>query len=397
MFKKTKKVFLDYASTTPTDPRVVRTMTPFFTKKFHNASALYDEGVDNRNALDDCREKIARLTQTKPDEIIFTGSGTESDNLAIVGVARAIVKKHADKFSDNKKPHIITTNIEHVAVLESCRQLEREGFDVTYLPVNENGLVQANQIKKELRSETILISVMLANNEIGTVMPIRQISAEVKKYKKEQGKILHDAPYFHTDASQAPNHLNINVDGLGVDMMALDGSKIYGPKGVGCLIKKSFVPAESILYGGVQEDGLRPGTENLASIVGFTRALEITMEMREKETARVTELQKYFLEQLADKIPQAKLNGSKKHRLPNIVNICIPDLNAEFAVIQLNEKGISCAAMTACKNLSGDISSYVVKSLGDGCEKSSLRFSLGRGSRKGDVDFVVEKLTEILG
>lgn len=391
MFRKTKRVFLDYASTTPVDRRVLHTMRRFHSRDFANPSALYNEGVDVREQIEDARERVSRLLQVRSGEIIFTGSGTESDNLAIVGVARAIVAANTNNFED-KRPHIITTNIEHVAVLESCRRLEKEGFEVTYLPVDENGLITADQVASELRPETILVSVMLANNEIGTVLPVRQIGVALRKYKKDKGRIISEFPYLHTDASQAPNYLNVNVDGLSADLMTLDGSKIYGPKGVGCLVKKGYVPIEPILYGGGQEDGLRPGTENVANIIGFAEALKITIEMQEKESARLAELQKYFIERLEKEIPQAKLNGSLKNRLPNNINICIPDLNAEFAVIQLNEVGVCCAAMTACKNLSGDVSSYVVKSLGGGCDKSSLRFSMGRYTSGGDIDFVIDKL-----
>ena len=391
MFKKTKKVFLDYASTTPTDKKVVSSMLPFFTKNFANPSALYDEGLDTRVIINEARQKVARITQTKEDEVIFTGSGTESDNLGIIGVARAVAKK-----AKIETPHIITTEIEHVAVLQACRQLETERFEVTYLPVDENGLVSAKDVVAEMRPETILVSVMLANNEIGTVLPVRQIGVEISRYKKEAGRIVSDFPYLHCDASQAPNYLNINVDRLGVDLLTLDSSKIYGPKGVGCLIKKSYVPAESILYGGGQEDGLRPGTENVAGIIGFVHALEITTEMQELESDRLSKLQEYFIEKITKEIPTAQLNGSLKNRLPNNVNICISGLNAEFAVIQLNELGICCAAMTACKNLSGEISSYVVKSLGNGCEKSSLRLTMGRDTVKKDIDKAVAAIKEII-
>lgn len=394
MFRKTKRVFLDYASTTPTDRRVLRAMKPFFVQDFANPSALYDEGVDVREMIEAARERMARLLQVRSGEIIFTGSGTESDNLAIIGTVRKIISE-SKLLSGSNAPHVITTNIEHVAVLEVCRRLEKEGIEVTYLPVNGDGLVTAEQVVSALRPETVLVSVMLANNEIGTVLPVRQMGVALRKYKKERGRTVRDFPYLHTDASQAPNYLNVNADGLSVDLMTLDGSKIYGPKGVGCLVKKGYVPTESILYGGGQEDGLRPGTENVANIIGFAKALEISLAMCEKESARLEKLQKYFIDRLEKEFPHATLNGSRKNRLPNNINICIPDLNAEFAVIQLNQAGVCCAAMTACKNLSGDISSYVVNALGDNCGKSSLRFSMGRETKRGDIDFLIRKLKSL--
>ena len=299
--------------------------------------------------------------------------------------------------NSNKKPHIITTSIEHVAVLESCRQLEKEGFVVTYLPVDEKGQVRAEDVASALRPETILISVMLANNEVGTILPVRPISVELDKYKKQQGRILTNYPYLHTDSSQAPNYIDINLDRLGADMMTLDGSKIYGPKGIGCLIKKSFVPIENILYGGGHEDSLRPGTENVPNIIGFSEALSIASEEREEELYRMSELQKYFIEKLKQEIPNAELNGDLKKRLPNNINICIKGLNAEFAVIQLDEAGVACAAATACKNLLNDFGSYVVEELNPECAKSSLRFTMGRGTMKRDIDFTVDKLRGVLG
>jgi cysteine desulfurase len=388
MFTKTKRVFLDYASTTPTDPRVLRAMLKYYIKKFANPSALYKEALITKEAVADARKKVAQITQTKPTEIIFTASGTESDNLAILGVARKA-----------KKGHIITTQIEHVAVLETCRQLEKEGFDVTYLPVNENGIVVLSDLEKALQPDTILVSVMLANNEIGTIQPVRRAAVAVDRYKKKQGRPTSAFPYVHTDASQAPNYLDVNADALGVDLMTLDGSKIYGPKGVGCLIAKSHVPIQSIQFGGGQEMGLRPATENVPAIVGFAKTLEIADVEREKNSVKATRLQEYFFQQISEKIPQAKINGSIKNRMPNNINICIEGLNAEFAVIQLDEKGISCAAMTACKNLSGETSSYVIESLGadhGDCASSSLRFTIGRKKIRRDIDRTVKALLDIV-
>lgn len=398
MFQKTKRVFLDYASTTPTDPRVLKEMKPFFGQDFFNPSAIYEEGVAVAKVLEQCRRRIADVLQAKPSELIFTGNGTEADNLAVMGVARRAARELAAKEVEGK-PHIITTAIEHVAVLEACAQLEKEGFEVTYIQPNNDGVVSTEEVVAAIRPETVLISVMLANNEIGTIQPVRQIGVAVQKYKKSNQRGVSQFPFFHTDASQAPNYLGVNVDALNVDLMTLDGSKIYGPKGIGMLFCKSYVSLDSILYGGGQEDGRRPGTENVPGIVGLTKALEIAADMREAESLRLEKLQLFFLKQLAAEIPSAKLNGGIKNRLPNNINICIDGLNSEFAVLQLDEAGVSCAAMTACKNLAGEMSSYVIQAIEEkegSCAKSSLRFSMGRGTTKKDVERAVQTLTNII-
>lgn len=395
MFGKPQRIFLDYASTTPTDRRVISAMRPYFRDTFHNASALYTEGVTARAAIDRARKTIARLVQAKPAEIVFTSSGTESNNLAIIGIARAVLER-AHKEHKEFRPHIITTNIEHVSVLEACRYLSRnEHVDVTYVPVDTHGVVTAAQIEKVLRPETVLVSVMFVNNEIGTIQPIRNIGVALREYKKKQNRVVADFPYFHTDASQGPNYLDVNIDQLHADLMTLDGSKIYGPKGAGCLVIKGHVPITAILYGGGHEMRMRPGTENTPQIVGFAKALEIADQRRNTDAMHMTELQHYFIEMLQKEIPKATINGDIKKRIANNVNICIQGLNAEFAVIQLDQIGICCAAMTACKNLSGEASSYVVAALGGDCEKSSLRFTMGRSTTKRHIRKVIAGITHV--
>jgi cysteine desulfurase len=382
-----KRVFLDYASTTPVDSEVFNKMKKYFSSSFANAQSIHKEGLENKKVLNESREKVARLVQVKDNEVIFTAGGTESVNLGILGLANKLKK-------EIERPHIITTNIEHVAVLESCKYLEKNGFDITYLPVNENGVVTSPQIKEALKPETILVSVMLANNEIGTIMPIRDISRVIQKYKKENNKSSY--PYLHTDASQAPNYLDVNVNRLGVDLMSLDGSKIYGPKGIGCLIKKNYVDIESISFGGHQEFGLRAGTENIPLIYGFALSLEKTLKIQKTEKERLEKLQKYFIKELQNKIPNSKINGSIKNRLPNNVNVCIPKINAEFVVIQLDQNGIACSSMTACRNMTKVSSSYVVESLDKDCADSSLRFSMGRNTKKSHIDKVIKTLSKII-
>lgn len=390
-----KKVFLDYASTTPVDKKVFKKMKKFFCDDFANPQSIHAEGVKNKKVLNESRQRVARLLQAKENEIIFTAGGTESINLALLGFAKKNLKDFYNK-GIKEKPHIISTNIEHVAVLETLKHLEENGFEVTYLKVGEDGIIKANQVGKALKSTTVMVSVMLANNEIGTVFPIRDISRSIHKFKK-QNKIDKSAyPYLHTDASQAPNYVDININRLGVDLMSLDGSKIYGPKGIGCLVKKNYVDIEPIIYGGHQEFGLRAGTENLPLIYGFSLALEKTLEIREKESERLLQLQKYFIKELENNFPQIQINGSIKNRLPNNVNICIPDINAEFTVIQLDQLGISCSSTTACRNMTEVSSSYVTFAINKNCGDSSLRFSMGRNTKKSDIDKVVKALSKIL-
>ena len=390
-----KKVFLDYASTTPVDKKVFNKMKKFFCAEFANAQSIHTEGVKNKKVLNESRERVARLLQVKEKEIIFTAGGTESINLALAGFAKKVLRDFKEK-DLKEKPHIITTNIEHVAVLETLKSLEENGFEVTYLKVDENGFVKSQQVQKSLKSSTVLVTVMLANNEIGTIFPIRDISRVIHKFKKENKIDKNNYPYLHTDASQAPNYLDVNINRLGVDMMSLDGSKIYGPKGIGCLVRKNYVEIEPIIYGGHQEFGLRAGTENLPLIYGFSIALEKTLEISNSEKDRLSKLQKYFINEIQNNFPDASINGSIKERLPNNVNICFASINAEFTVIQLDQLGISCAAMTACRNMTEVSSSYVTSAIDSKCGASSLRFSMGRSTSKKDIDKLLKALSKII-
>lgn len=390
-----QRIFLDYASTTPVDKEVFSKMKKYFSEDFANCQSIHSEGVKNKEVLENSRQRVARLVQSKEDEVIFTGGGTESNNLAIIGFANYIKKYFVEKGIEDK-PHLITTNIEHVAVLESFEHLSNSGFEVTYLDVNEDGLIKPEQVAKALKKNTVLVSVMLANNEVGTILPVRDISRQIYKYKKENSLSKDSFPYLHTDASQAPNYLDININRLGVDLMSLDGSKIYGPKGVGCLIKKKYVEAERMNFGGGQEFGLRPGTENLPLIVGFTEALDKTIKISKKESERLSDLQDFFVAELKKINPKIKINGSLKKRLPNNINFCYEGLNSEFAVIQLDQMGIACSAMTACRNLSEVANSYVVEALDNNCGKSSLRFTMGRDTKKSHIKKTIKALSKIL-
>lgn len=368
-----KRIYLDYAAATPLDTRVKEEMEKA-EKFFGNASSIHSEGSKAKEILEEARKKIAGILGCKSGEIIFTSGGTESDNLAIFGIAR--------KF---KKGHIITTKIEHSAVLEPCRQLEKEGFEVTYLPPDKNGFINPEDIKKSLREDTILISVIYANNEIGTIQPIRQIS-------KIKGKA-----YFHTDACQAAGFLNLKVETLGVDLLTLNAAKIYGPKGIGILYKKSDVKISPLIYGGGQEGGLRSGTESPVLYAGLAEALVLAQENKENGSRRLSDLRDYFIKMVLTEIPNTELNGSSKNRLPNNANFHFKDCNSEELLIKLDLKGIACSSASAC-SATLCTSSHVIAALNkkNNAETQSLRFSLGRHTNKKDLDYVIKVLCEIL-
>jgi len=375
---KKHNIYLDHAATTPVDPLVKKAMDPFFIDEFGNPSAFYDLGLQAQEALADARYRTAKILGCAPNEIIFTGSGTESDNLAILGVARA-----------KGKGHIITSSIEHHAVLDSVKHLEKEGFSITILPVDKHGLIDLRVLEKEIKRETILVSVMYANNEVGTIQPIKELADVCHK----KGVL------FHTDACQAGGSLPINVKKLGVDLLTLNGSKIYGPKGVGCLYVKSGIRLEPIVYGGGQEMGIRSGTENVAGIIGFAKALELSQKNADKENKRLVSLRDRLIKGLT-RIPKCFLNGHPIKRLPNNVNVTILDVEGEAVTLFLNELGIYASTGSACTSKSLD-PSHVITALGLPYEAAhgSIRFTLGHATTAKDIDFVIEvtnKVVEIL-
>lgn len=387
--RKQNRIFMDFASSTPIDERVVRAMRPFSSSLFANPSAIYKEGVLAKKALAQSRESVARSLSAHADEIVFTASGTESVNLAILGSYRALSKKH-------KKPHIISSSLEHPAVIESLRVLKNEGCDVTLLSADSEGRISPTDLRDALREETILVTVMYANNEIGTIEPIKELAKEIRRFKKNNKKNS-QLPYFHTDASQAAGYCDLNVAGLGVDLMTLDASKIYGPKGVGALFAKRGVALSPVIVGGGQEGGLRSGTENISGIVGFAKALELVEELKEKETKRTAQLRDYFIKSVLKKFKGAKLNGSQSERLPNNANFCFPALDAEFAVIKLDALGIMCSSGSSCRTLEENQNSHVLENIGKGeCASSSLRFSFGRTTTKRDLDTVLTALAKVV-
>lgn len=369
---------MDHAATTPMDPLVYEAMKPYCTEKFGNPSSIYKTGQIAKNAIEKARLDVATLIGAKPDEIIFTGGGTESDNLTVFGVARA--NKHKGK-------HIITSKIEHHAVLHPCEQLEEEGFDVTYIPVESNGIVDPAKVKEAMRDDTILVSIMYANNEVGTIQPIAKIGRACKKKKIP----------FHTDACQATGALMLNVDRLHLDLMTINGSKMYGPKGVGVLYVRKGTPIKPLLYGGSQEKKMRPGTENVPGIIGLAKALKLAEESREKERKRLIKLRDYMIDEIQKRIPKVELNGDPVNRLPNNVNVSILEIEGEALLLRLDMKGISASSGSACTSGSLD-PSHVILALGKPhfVAHGSIRFSLGKSTTKKDIDYVLDVLPGIV-
>ena len=367
-------------------------MQPYLNKNFGNPSALYDEGLIAKSAIKESREKISKLLNVRGEEIIFTASGTEADNLALIGIFH--------NFKKDFKPHFVTTTIEHSGILEACKYIEQQGGEVTYVEVEENGIVNPEKIKQALKSNTVLVSVMLANNEIGTIQPLRDISRVVKEFReKKLDQQNTEYPYIHTDASQAASYLDLSFQKLGVELMTLDASKIYGPKGIGLLAARRLVPLKPIIFGGGQEKGLRAGTENVPAIIGFAEALVKAQEIKDKEIERLSALQEYFFDNVIKLSPGVFINGDRNKRLPNNVNICVQGLDAEFAVIKLDHAGISCSSASSCLNLSENSYSYVVNALGKNgieCRESSLRFTFGRATNLKEIKLTLKKIQSII-
>ncbi len=371
---KRSRIYLDYASITPLDKRVLKIMQPFFGENFHNPSSLYLEGRKNREEINHARKKIAHILQVKPTEIFFTSGGTESNNIALQGAFNSL---------KGKKIHMITSKVEHSSVLEIFKYFETKGVNVTYLSVDAKGVINPQLVIDALREETALISLMYGNNEIGTINNISKISKLISKIRKEKKQ---KPVIFHTDASQGACYLNIRADYLGADLITIDGTKLYGPRGCGVLYIKRGTPISPIIFGGGHEEGIRSGTENTPSIIGLAEALTICQEEKDLETKRLIKLRDYAVNKLRKSIPDLVLNGSQEERLPNNINICLPGIDSEFMVIKLDLKGIACSSVTTCKNLMDDSSSYVIEDLDAKCAKSSLRISLGRFTTKNELD-----------
>ncbi|MEG1433600.1 cysteine desulfurase NifS [Eubacterium sp.] len=373
-----KRIYLDNAATTPVDERVLPEMIPYFSEYYGNPSSVYQEGHEAKRAVENARRQVADIIGADPKEVYFTAGGSESDNWAIKGVARKNRKKGN---------HIITTTIEHHAVLHTCQTLEREGFEVTYLPVDEYGLISLEDLKAAIRDETILVSIMFANNEIGTVEPIKAI-AEIVKPK---GII------FHTDAVQALGNIPLDVKDLNVDLMSLSSHKIYGPKGVGALYIRKGVPIENLIDGGAQERRRRAGTENTPAIVGFGKAAELAHEEMDANITHMKDLRDALIEGVMTKIPQVRLNGHPTQRLPGNANFCFEYIEGESILLSLDLIGVAGSSGSACTSGSLD-PSHVLLAIGlpAGIAHGSLRLTIGRHTTREDIDFVVDNLVTII-
>ena len=371
-----KRIYMDHSATTPVAPEVLEAMLPYFSEKFGNASSLHSFGLEAKEALEESREKVAGLLGAKPEEIIFTAGGTESDNLALKGIARK---------NQKSGKHIITTRVEHPAILECCRKLEKEGFEVTYLPVTNEGLVEIASLESAIRSDTILISVMHANNEVGTIQPLEEI-----------GRLAAEKDiYLHTDAVQSVGKIPTDVNKLGVDLLSLSAHKLYGPKGVGALYIRNGTRLESIIQGGGHERGLRSGTENIAGIVGLARAAELAVETQTMEAERLTRLRDRLAELVLLKVKESWINGTMKMRLPGNLNFGFKYVEGESLLLFLDSIGISVSTGSACSSHKLE-PSHVLLSLGLKPEEchGSLRITLGRSNTMEEVDYVALGIVE---
>jgi cysteine desulfurase len=372
------RIYLDFNATTPVDTAVLETMLAYFSEEFGNANSIHSAGQRSRAAVDRARESVARLVGAKPGEIVFTSGGTESDNLAILGSVAA---------SDRARKHVITTAIEHHAVLNACQALEKQGIDVTFVPVGRDGIVDPDDIRRALRPETVLISVMHANNELGTIQPVAEI-----------GAIAADADvYFHCDAIQSAGKVPVDVNALGVDFLSISAHKIYGPKGVGALYVRPGTPLEPQLHGGHHERDRRPGTENVAGIAGFGKAAEIAKVQMADDAKRTCELRDRLEEALLESISSVHVNGDRTRRVSNTTNLTFAAANGEALVIALDLLGIASSTGAACS--SGAIEpSHVLKAIGLSPDeaRSSLRFSLGRPTTEEEIGSAAEVIPSVV-
>ncbi len=373
-----RRVYLDNAATTAVDGDVLAAMLPYFANYFGNAASLHSFGQDARQAVEEARQQIASFIGARAEEIIFTGGGTESDNLALRGVASAL---------RTRGNHIITSSIEHHAVSETCAFLEREGYRVTYLPVDQYGLVDPAAIKGAICNETIIISIMHANNEVGTIQPL----AEIGLIARERGIC------FHTDAVQTLGHIPLKVNDLNVDLLSASAHKLYGPKGVGILYVRKGTRIDPIMHGGEQERKKRPSTHNVPCIVGFGRAVQLASERMAYDIEVVTGLRNRFIKEITEKIDNCRLNGHPSQRLPNNANISIEYVEGESLVLSLDMEGIACSTGSACSSTSLE-PSHVLLAIGCSRELAhgSLRFSLGRQTTAADIDYVLDILPAIV-
>lgn len=373
-----ERIYLDYAATTPTDPEVLKAMQPYFTDIFGNASSIHSFGQEARKGMEAAREILADFLGAKTDEIIFNSGGTEANNTAIFGVAYAL---------KNKGNHIITSSIEHHAIIEPCKFLEKQGYKVTYLPVDKTGLVNPEDVKKAISKETILITIMHANNEIGTIQPIEEIA----KIAREAGVCM------HTDAVQTAGHIPIDVKNIGVDLLSLSAHKFYGPKGVGALYIRKGTKLTPYLHGGDQERNRRASTSNVSGIVGLGKAVELARQKMEEETKFQAGLRDLLIEEIPKRISECRLNGHPQRRLPNNVNFSFSYIEGESILLNLDFLGIAASTGSACTSSSLE-PSHVLLAIGLSHEiaHGSLRLTLGRWTKKTEIDYLLEHLPKIV-
>ena len=373
-----RNVYLDYSATTPVKEEVLKEMIPYFTEKFGNPSSLYDMGLESKEAVEKARQQVAALINADPSEIYFTAGGTEADNWAVFGTA--------EKFRA-KGNHIITTKVEHHAMLHSCAYLEKEGYDVTYLDIDKDGRVDLKQLEDAITDKTILISIMLVNNEIGTIEPVKEAAAIAKKHK-----IL-----FHTDAVQALGNVPIDVKDMGIDMMSMSSHKIYGPKGIGALFIRKGVRIDNYMHGGAQENNRRAGTENLAGIVGFGKAAQLAKENFDAHVKHSSQMRDYLKDRILSEIPDTFVNGTMDGRHPGNLNVTFEYIEGESILLLLNQFGISVSTGSACSSKSLE-PSHVLAALGvpDEMIHGTVRFTVGDMTTKEDIDYVVDNLKTVV-
>lgn len=370
-----RRIYLDHNATTKVDPSVIKAMLPYYEEIFGNPSSIHQFGQKARKGIDEARESIANFIGSEIEEIVFTSGGTEADNLAIKGIAYA---------NSKKGKHIITSSIEHHAVLNPCKYLEKQGFEVTYLGVDKYGIVDPNDVKKAITNKTILVTIMHANNEVGTIEPI----SEIGKITRENGI------YLHTDAIQSIGKIPVNVDELNVDLLSLSGHKIYGPKGIGALYIRKGTRIEPLIHGGPHERNRRGGTENVPAIVGLAKAIEIAKSSMKRESIWMTHLRDKLERGIVKKIDNVYLNGHPTERLPNTLNMSFEFIEGESIVLNLDLKGIAASSGSACTSSSLE-PSHVLRAMG-AIVQGSVRFSLGKDNLEEDIDYVLEILPEIV-
>lgn len=375
-----RKVYMDYSATTPVKQEVLETMSPYFTEHYGNPSSLYTIGQESKAAISNARRQVASIIGADEKEIYFTACGTESDNWAIFGTADA--KK-------GKGKHIITSKIEHHAVLHSCQQLEKQGYDVTYLDVEPDGTINPQVLKAALRDDTVMVSIMMVNNEVGTIEPIKELCSVTKAFNKE---II-----FHTDAVQGLGNVSIDVKELGIDLMSMSAHKIYGPKGVGGFFIRKGLRITNYLHGGAQENRHRAGTENIAGIVGFGKAAELAEKNLDEHIRHCSELRDYFIEQVLKNIPNTEVNGNMEHRHPGNASITFNYIEGESILLLLDAKGIYVSTGSACSSTSLT-PSHVLTALGVPVERihGTVRFSIGDFTTKEDLDYVLDELKPVV-